>query len=251
MPFVAKVHPGATLIPGFRQFVPGWVARQPWYAGDAIPALRPVGFFRFEDPDGEVGIETHVLTDGNAVYQIPMTYRGAPLPEAAEAALISVSEHSVLGTRWIYDATVDPAWRAALLRLIRAGGCSEPSMKKGAIGPVTARGQLLAAASSDDELSVIDLRRVLTAHDPDDLARSVGADAAGVVHGTWRTGPEAAPVTGILAVVRAAEVPERPSMNAHLGRAQQVRGLAERRLFAQPPREARDALRSSPGAHTR
>lgn len=210
MPFVAAAHPGATLSPGFRQFLPGWVARQPWYAGDAKPALRPVGFVRFEDPDGEVGIETHVLTDGNAVYQVPMTYRGAPLPGAAEAAVISVSEHSVLGTRWIYDATADPVWRAALLRLIRTGGCSEPAMNQGAIGPATARGQLLAPAGFDDELAVIDLRRVLTGHDPDDLAQSLGADAAGVVHGTWRTSPEAAPVTGILAVVRATHVPERP-----------------------------------------
>jgi hypothetical protein len=112
----------------------------------------------------------------------------------------------VLGTRWIYDATVDPVWRAALLGLIRVGGCSEPSMKKDAIGPVTARGQLLAAASLDDELAVIDLRRVLTGHDLDDLTRSVGADAAGLVQGTWRTSPQVAPVTGILAVVRAAEV---------------------------------------------
>jgi hypothetical protein len=206
--FVAKARPGATLTPGFRQFVPGWVARQPWYAGDGMPWLRPAGFFRFEDPDGEVGIETHVLTDGNAVYQIPMTYRGAPLP-GAEAALISVSEHSVLGTRWIYDAAADPVWRAALLRLIRDGGCCGPSMSKGAIGAVTARGQLLAAAGFDDGPAVIDLRRVLTGHDPDDLARSIGADAAGVVYGTWRISPQA-PVTGILAVVRAAGVPERP-----------------------------------------
>jgi hypothetical protein len=200
---VAKVHPGATLTPEFRWFVPRWVARQPWYGGDGTPDLRPVGFFRFDDPDGEVGIETHVLTDGNAIYQIPMTYRGAPLPGAAGAALISVSEHSALGTRWIYDATADPAWRAAVLRLIRSGGCSEPSMKKGAIGAVTARGQLLAAAGFDDQMAVIDLRRVLIGSDPEDLAGSVGLDAAGVVHGTWRTSPEAEPVSGILAVVRA------------------------------------------------
>jgi hypothetical protein len=216
--FVAHVHPGATLTPGFRQFVPPWVARQPWYAGDGIPELRPTGFFRFEDPDGEVGIETHVLTDGNTIYQIPMTYRGAPL-SGAEAALISVSEHSALGTRWIYDATADPLWRAALLRLIRFGGCSDPSMKKGAIGPVTAHGQLIVPAGFDDELAVIELRRVLTGQAPDDLARSAGADAVGVVHGTWRTSPQAAPLTGILAIVRA-RLPERPDMNAHPGRAQ-------------------------------
>jgi len=57
-----------TLTPAFRDFVPGWIARQPWYRGAGVPATRPVGFFRLEDPAGEVGIETHLLTDGAAVY---------------------------------------------------------------------------------------------------------------------------------------------------------------------------------------
>lgn len=134
--------------------------------------------------------------------------------------MISVSEYSVLGTRWIYDATADPAWRAALLRLVRSGGRSEPSLKKCATGAVTARRRLLAATGFDDQMAVIDLRRVLTGNDPEDLAGSAGADAAGVVHATWRASPDAAPVTGILAVVRAPEVSERPAMDAHSGRAQ-------------------------------
>ena len=76
---MAKVHPGATLVPHFRDFLPAWMARQPWYRGNDIPSLSPVGYFRFEDPAGEVGIETHVVTDGLVLYQIPLTYRGAPL----------------------------------------------------------------------------------------------------------------------------------------------------------------------------
>jgi hypothetical protein len=114
----------ATLTPGFREFLPPWVARQPWYAGTGVPALRPVGAFRLEDPDGEVGMETHLFTDGSAVYQVPMTYRGAPL---AEGALIATAEHSELGQRWIYDAESDPVWRAELLRLVRDGGQAGPS----------------------------------------------------------------------------------------------------------------------------
>ena len=74
---MAKVHPGATLTPHFREFLPPWVARQPWYRGTGTPSLSPVGYFRFEDPAGEVGIETDLVTDGSALYQIPMTYRGA------------------------------------------------------------------------------------------------------------------------------------------------------------------------------
>jgi hypothetical protein len=211
---MADAYPPAMLTPGFRQFMPSWVAPQPWYAGESIPALRPAGLFRFEDPDGEVGIETHVLTDGNTAYQIPMTYRGAPLPRAAEAALISVGEHSVLGTRWIYDGTADQVWRVALLRLVRACGRSGPPAEEGGVGQVTAQGQLLVPAGFRDDMVVIDLCRVLTGNEPDDPAPSARADAIGVVHGTWRTSPEAAPQTGILAIVRAAEVPERPLWSA-------------------------------------
>ncbi|SDM58945.1 hypothetical protein SAMN04489726_2394 [Allokutzneria albata] len=100
---MAKVHVGTTLTPHFREFLPRWVARQRWYRGTGVPELSPVGFFRFEDPAGEVGIETHLVTDGAELYQIPMTYRGEPLAGAAPEALIVTAEHSVLGTRWIYD----------------------------------------------------------------------------------------------------------------------------------------------------
>ncbi len=98
---MAKIHPGATLTPYFRDFLPPWLARQPWYLGTGTPALVPVGHFRFEDPAGQVGIETHLVSDGGMVYQVPMTYRGAPLPgPGSAAALITTAEHSVLGTRW-------------------------------------------------------------------------------------------------------------------------------------------------------
>lgn len=32
-----------TLTPHFDDFLPGWVARQPWYPGAGTPSLRPVG----------------------------------------------------------------------------------------------------------------------------------------------------------------------------------------------------------------
>ena len=83
---MATIHAGATLTPHFRDFLPAWVGRQPWYAGDGIPSLTPVGFLRMEDPAGAVGIETHLVSDGTAVYQVPMTYRGAPLGGADGAS---------------------------------------------------------------------------------------------------------------------------------------------------------------------
>jgi hypothetical protein len=139
---VPKIHPGATLVPHFRDFLPAWLARQPWYLGSGVPTLEPVGYFRFEDPAGEVGVETHLVRADGTLYQVPLTYRGAPLPDA-DAALVTTAEHSVLGTRWIYDAAADPVWTAQLLDLVRTGGVSEPSTRRG-VGPAEARGVRLA-----------------------------------------------------------------------------------------------------------
>ncbi|MEI2826114.1 MAG: hypothetical protein V9F04_06650 [Dermatophilaceae bacterium] len=47
----------------------------------------------------------------------PLTYRSAPLA-GADRALVGTIEHSVLGTRWVYDAPHDPAYVAELLRTI-------------------------------------------------------------------------------------------------------------------------------------
>jgi hypothetical protein len=187
---VAKIYPGATLIPHFREFLPAWVARQPWYLGGGMPSLSPVGYFRFEDPAGEVGIETHLVSSEGVLYQIPMTYRGAPLPEAE---LIITAEHSVLGPRWIYDGVTDPLWRNELLRLIETGGVSDPSQKRG-VGPAEARGHRLAPGPLTS--AAIDLRRVLTAEQPE-------PGILGLVIGTWHpNGPDSTPATGCLAVAR-------------------------------------------------
>jgi hypothetical protein len=50
-----------------------------------------------------------------------LTYREAPLVGADEW-LIDTMEHSVLGTRWIYNACVDPAYVQELVRVILTGG---------------------------------------------------------------------------------------------------------------------------------
>jgi hypothetical protein len=104
----------AELTPTKLELVQAWVRGQPWFetqAGD--PAT--IGAFRFDDPEGEVGIETLLVRwgDGETVAQIPVTYRGAPL-EGGESWLIGTTLHSVLGERWVYDATGDPAWVAAI-----------------------------------------------------------------------------------------------------------------------------------------
>ncbi|MCW3841010.1 hypothetical protein ONA70_12960 [Micromonospora yasonensis] len=195
------IHRGATLTPHFRDFLPGWVARQPWFRGTAVPQLTPVGYFRFADPAGAVGVETHLLRDGATLYQVPLTYRDAPYDDAA---LVATAEHSVLGTRWIHDATADPVWIAELLRLVATEDVSEPSGKPG-VGPAEARGRRLSPGPLAPESVRIALRRVLTPG-----TELVEGGALGVVTGTWHPdGPESTPVSGCLAVLRPAADAER------------------------------------------
>ncbi|HEY0698017.1 MAG TPA: hypothetical protein VGD43_09430 [Micromonospora sp.] len=200
---MAKIHQGATLTPHFRDFVPTWLARQPWYLGTGRPSVSPVGYLRVEDPAGEVGIETHLVTDGEEIYQIPMTYRGAPLPDGGLRGadpLIATAEHSVLGRRWIYDGTADPVWINETLRLVSTQGVSESGSRQG-VGPATARGRRLVQGELVPEAVTIELNRVLTVgNDNDDTG------ALGLLIGTWHPGwPTGEPVSGCLAVVRATD----------------------------------------------
>ncbi|TDQ05214.1 maltokinase N-terminal cap-like domain-containing protein [Labedaea rhizosphaerae] len=180
---MAKIHPGATLTPHFRDFLPPWIARQPWYPGTQIPTISAVGFLRLEDPAGEVGMEIHLVTDGSRVLQLPLTYRGAPLDGGA---LVATAEHSVLGTRWIYDAETDPVWTTELLRLVRANDVFDESRMRGA---TEARGHRIHDfADAEVRIEVV---RVLNSVEPIDDPSVVG-----VVEATWPDG------SGRLAVVR-------------------------------------------------
>ncbi len=123
------IHHGARLVPSKTELVTGWIVAQRWYAGKGrSPSLRRVGGFRLEDPDGEVGMETLLLLDEAAqppvVYQVPLTYRGAPLG-GAERALVGTMEHSVLGSRWVYDAPHDPVYARALVETILSSRAAE------------------------------------------------------------------------------------------------------------------------------
>ena len=83
--------------------------------------LALVGAYRFDDPAGDVGIETHLIaTPDGRVIQMPLTYRAAPL-DGAEDWLITTLEHSALGTRWVYDGCGDPVYVSELVRTIIEG----------------------------------------------------------------------------------------------------------------------------------
>ncbi|WP_338751099.1 maltokinase N-terminal cap-like domain-containing protein [Janibacter alittae] len=116
---MATIH-DAALSPGKVELVAGWIGAQRWYTGTGRPHLRRLDSWRLDDPAGEVGIETIVLLDesDSVVYQVPLTYRGAPL-EGGTAALLGEMDHSVLGRRWVYDAPHDPVYVEQLLRLVR------------------------------------------------------------------------------------------------------------------------------------
>jgi hypothetical protein len=96
----------ATIVPTKEQLIADWVPLQPWGPTDGTP-ITVIGSYRFDDPDGEVGMETFLVAAGDQFFQIPLTYRDAPM-EGADDALISTMEHSVLGRRWVYDGLRDP-----------------------------------------------------------------------------------------------------------------------------------------------
>lgn len=117
-----------TLRPTKLELLASWLPARPWYRGAGQePRLAKAGGFRIDDPDGAVGIEFMAVTDAHGdravTYQVPLSYRGAPL-DGAEHALIGTSEHGVLGRRWIYDGTHDPVLVAQLFALLL--GAAEP-----------------------------------------------------------------------------------------------------------------------------
>ena len=108
----------AELRPSKMELVADWLPSQPWFTGDAS-ALVSLCSFRFDDPAGDVGIETHLVGAGGKVYHVPLSYRGAPLA-GAEPFLVGTMAHSVLGSRWVYDATADPVYSRELAAALLA-----------------------------------------------------------------------------------------------------------------------------------
>ena len=157
---MAIVHKGASIVPTKTEMVTEWMPHQRWYHGKGhVPQLRRVGGFRFEDPEGEVGCETLLLADEAVapavVYQVPLTYRSAPL-EGAEHALLGTMEHSVLGTRWVYDGPHDPVYVGQLMATILGGGASDEaqaSVGSNALATGSSTGHAEGSVSSSTVLS--------------------------------------------------------------------------------------------------
>ncbi len=104
----------ATLTPTKLELVLPWLDHQPW-GGAGEPEL--IGSYRFDDPEGEVGVEALLIRRGDAVLHVPLTYRAAPI-EGADEHLIGTLHHSVLGERWVYEAAGDPVGRGCYARAL-------------------------------------------------------------------------------------------------------------------------------------
>ncbi len=174
----------ATLTPTKLALLEAWLPGRAWYPADEVKGLERVAACRFDDPAGEVGIETLIVRAGDGpLVHTPLTYRGAPLDDA-EHWLVGTTEHSVLGTRWVYDAIGDPVYLAALVETIRTGAGQadefletesgqekrEPAMTVWGTGeraPGTPAGTLVRVEDGDPAVVVteevrVSIRRLLT-----------------------------------------------------------------------------------------
>ncbi|HYX96892.1 MAG TPA: hypothetical protein VE823_17665 [Geodermatophilus sp.] len=194
---MALIH-RATLRPSKLELVAGWAPGRPWGAAAAAAELEQVAAYRFDDPAGEVGSETFVLRAGDTLLHVPLTYRGAPVPELAEH-LVGTMEHSVLGRRWCYDGCADPVHVGALAAVVLTGAAqaeeyvvvghrherrdptahvtgSGTAADVGTLGTPTPTDTADATTVRAGDLELV-VRRVLTPVAP--------ADGAATLTGTW------------------------------------------------------------------
>ena len=109
----------ATITPTKEQLIAEWAPTQAWGSG-AGDGIEVVGSYRFDDPEGRVGMETFLVRSGGALLQVPLTYRERAL-DGADEALITTMEHSALGTRWVYDGLRDPRYVVMLAAVTMTG----------------------------------------------------------------------------------------------------------------------------------
>ncbi|MFN3339156.1 MAG: maltokinase N-terminal cap-like domain-containing protein [Dietzia sp.] len=177
----------AVLNPGKIDLLRAWIRHQSWFDGD--PArLEQVTAYRFVDPDGEVGMESFLVTDGTRTFHVPVTYRGAELTEAQDA-LVGTVEHSVLGRRWVYDAPADPVYVAEVRRVVshRDAAADHLAMEDGTItpSPVNIRGGGDGAAGDADTEAAPQVIRVIS-EENDAEADCPLIGSPGTLSGTWQ-----------------------------------------------------------------
>lgn len=175
----------AVLTPGKIDLLRSWVRNQSWFDGDA-DQLEQVTTYRFVDPDGEVGMESFLLTDGTRTLHVPVTYRGAELAGAGDA-LVGTVEHSVLGQRWVYDAPADPVYVAEVSRVIshRDTAADHLAMEDGTLtpAPVNIRGGGAGSGAADEAAPRV-IRVISEENDAEADCPLIGSP--GTLSGTWQ-----------------------------------------------------------------
>jgi hypothetical protein len=154
---MALIH-RATLTPSKIELLRAWLPGRPWGAGAGD--VEQLAAYRFDDPRGEVGLESFLLRTGDGqVLHVPLSYRGAPL-DGAEDFLVGTTEHSVLGTRWVYDACADPVYVAALATAVLTGGTQVEELVDvdGRLVPREPSATVQGSGSSRDPVTVSGLR---------------------------------------------------------------------------------------------
>lgn len=170
---MAILHGNAEISPTKPELLAAWLPTQPWFAGDAS-ALQHLGAYRFDDPDGEVGMETHLVRGGDGpLLQVPWTYRGAPI-DGADEFLVGTMDHTVLGPRWVYDAIGDPVYQAVLATTILTGGSQAELVRE--VG--------------DGRTEIVEPTVRVTGSGTDSYARSAGLEIVRVLDGTTPEGDE-------------------------------------------------------------
>lgn len=180
----------ATLVPTKTELLAAWLPDQDWFDGPA-DGVTPVAAYRFDDPAGEVGIESHLVDAGGRTFHVPVTYRAAPLP-GGERWLVGTTEHSVLGTRWVYDAVGDPVYRAELVRVVRDADTQVELVVETPDGP-RHRAQTMQVLGSGGP--VPDAAEVVVVREP--VAAPVAMDGP-MLTGTWPGRPDPAVLVRIV-----------------------------------------------------
>jgi len=129
---MAILH-AATVSPSKAEVISTWLPGQPW--APSGQEIEIAGAFRFDDPDGQVGLETHLIRFGGVLLHVPLTYRDAQL-DGADDHLVGKMQHSVLGERWVYDGLGDPVF-TRMLAAVTMTGCGQ------AVGMVEYEGRWL------------------------------------------------------------------------------------------------------------
>jgi maltokinase len=100
------------------EYIGEWIGQQRWYAGKGhVPRLRQLSSERIETDDADAAIEVLLVMDDEGhvptLYQVPVVSRGELQP-GARGYLIGQDEAG----RYLFDGPHDPAYAAALLRML-------------------------------------------------------------------------------------------------------------------------------------